>query len=141
MTLHHFLSHHPLHFRFPLLIIIMVDHNIINIAQNQFMSREAVLMIQMEVPDLLLSHYGSLTNDVHDKHYMNEKDMHFGKYGSGLPLQDIHLCQIWNLQTRMGVMLQSLILSGTGMILSSWTLFLFSTALCASSITSFCHHA
>ena len=64
-----------------------------------------------------------------------------GKCRLGLPSEDIHLYWIWNLWNRTGVMLWSLILSGTSMILSSWTLFLFSTALCASSVISFCHHA
>ena len=31
---------------------------------------------------------------MHDERHMNKKDVHFGKYGSGLPLWDIHLCQI-----------------------------------------------
>ena len=79
-------------------------------------------------------------NDVHNEHHMNKKDAHFRKCELGLPLEDIHLCQIWNLWTRMGVMLWSLISSGTGTILSSQTLFLFSTALCTSSVTSFCYH-
>ena len=114
MILHHFLSHHLLHFKFLLAIIIMARHVIIGIVQSQFMSWEVVQMTQTAVPDLLLYHYESLANVAHDKHHTNERDAHFGKYGLGLPLGDIHLHQIWNLRTRMGVMLQSLILSGTG---------------------------
>ena len=83
----------------------MVDHATIDIVQSQFMLPEAVQMIQTAVLDHLLSHYGSLINDVHDKHHMNGRDVHFGKYESGHLLWDIYLCQIWNLQTRMGVML------------------------------------
>ena len=88
-----------------------------------------------------LSLQSSPINDEHDEHHMNKRDAHFRKYGLELPSWDIHLHQIWNLWTRMRVMLWSLILLGTGMISLSWTLFLFSTALCASFITFLCHCA
>ena len=97
MILHHFQFLHPLCFKFPLLTIIMVDHITIDITQSLFMSQEAVQTNQMGAPDHLLSHYKSLIDDVHDKHHTNKKDAHFRKYKSGLPLWDIHLCQIWNL--------------------------------------------
>ena len=141
MTLHCFQFLHPLHFKFPPLTIIMVNHTTINTVQSQLMLQEAVLRNQMEVLDLLLSLYTSPINNKHDEHHTNKRGMHFRRYGLELLLWDIHLRQIWNLQTRTGVMLWSLILSGTGMISSSQTLFLFSTVLCASSITSFCHRA
>ena len=139
MTLYCFLFHCPLHFKFPLSTIVIVDHVTIDIIQNQFTLQEAVLMTQMGVPDHLFSHYRSLINNMHDEHHMNERDVHFGKYGSGLPLQDIHLLWIWNLWTRTGVMLWSLISSGTCMILLSCIMdsFSFQHSLCASSITSF----
>ena len=119
MTLHHFQFLHLLCFKFPLSTIIMVDHTTIDIVQNWLMSQEAVLRNRMEVPDLLLSPYESPIDNEHNEHHMNRKDAHFRKYGSGLLLWDTHLCWIWNLQTRMGVMLWSLIWSGTGTILSS----------------------
>ena len=143
LIFHHFLSHCLQHFKFPPSIITMVDHTTIDITQSQFTLQEAALLTWMEVPDHLLSYCRSPIDDMHSEHHMNKRGAHSGKCRSGLPLEDIYLCQIWNLQTRTGVMLWSLILSGTGtgMILSLWTLFHFSTALCASSITSFCHHA
>ena len=55
MTLHHFQFLHLLCYKFPLLIIVMVDHGPIDTVQNPFMSWKAVLMTQMEVPDHLLS--------------------------------------------------------------------------------------
>ena len=140
-TLHCFQFLHQLPFKFPPLTIIMVNHIIIDIIWSQLMSLEAVPRNQTTVPDLLLYPCTSPIDDEHDEHHMSKRDMHFGKYRLGLPLQDIHLCQIWNLRTRMGVMLWSLISSGTGTISSSQTLFLFSIALCASSIIFLCHCA
>jgi hypothetical protein len=85
MTLHHFQFLHPLHFRFPLSIIIMVDHATIDIVQSQFMSPGVVQMTWTAVPDLLLSHYESPIDDKGGGHHTNKKDTHFGKCGLGLP--------------------------------------------------------
>ena len=129
-----FPSHCLQHFKFPLSLIIMVDHIIIDIIWNQFMSQEAVLIIQMEVPDHLLSLYRSRINNRHDKHHTSKEDTCFKKCTLELLLEDIHLCWIWNLWTRMGVILWSFILLGTGTILSSWTLFHFNTTLCTCAL-------